>query len=120
MEDSLELKLEIVAHHEIAVMRCMGRLTFGKETQLLKKCVDSVLSQFSVCVLALDGIAQIDARGLGTIIGCFERARALGSLLLVGGASEHVHDLLRITQLDRILEVYSSEAEALEACAQAA
>lgn len=120
MEESLDLRMEISSHSGIALIRCAGRLTFGKEVQLLKKCVEGVLSQFSVCVLNLKQIHQIDARGLGTVMGCFERARSLGCLLLIGGASEQVEDLLRITKLTDILEFYSSEHEALEACTQAA
>jgi len=120
MEDSLELKMEILAHQGIALIRCFGKLTFGKEAQLLKKCVDGVLSQFSLCVLSLKEIQQIDARGLGTLIGCFERARSLGCLLLIGGASPQVEDLFRITKLNAILEIFASEHEAMEACTQAA
>lgn len=120
MEDALELKLEILADQGIALIRCSGRLRFGKEAQLLKKCVESVLSQFSICILGLKAIDQIDARGLGTIIGCFEKARSLGSLLLIGGASEKVQDLFGMMQVDRVLEIYSSEHEAISACCQAA
>jgi anti-anti-sigma factor len=120
MEDSLDLKMEIFSHQGIALIRCFGRLTFGKEVQLLKKCVESVLSQFSICVLNLEEIQQIDARGLGTIMGCFERARSLGCLLLIGGLSEPVEDLFRITRLTNVLEIFSSEHAAMEACTQAA
>lgn len=120
MEDSLELKMEILSHQGIALIRCSGKLTFGKEAQMLKKCVESAFSQFSICVLSLKEIHQIDARGLGILIWGLERARSLGCLLLIGGASDQVRDLLRITRLDGILEIYSSEHEALEACTQAA
>ena len=120
MEDSLELKMEILAHQGIALIRCFGKLKFGREAQLLRKCVHGVLSQFSVCVLNLKELEQIDARGLGTLIGCVERARSLGCLLLIGGASEKVEDLFRITKLSSILDIYSSEHEAMEACSQAA
>ena len=120
MEDALDLKMEILADQGIAFVRCRGRLKFGKEAQLLKKCVEGVLSQFSICVLSLQGIHQIDARGLGTVVGCFERARSLGCLLLIGGASEKVQELFRMMRLDRVLEIYDSEFKALEACGQAA
>jgi anti-sigma B factor antagonist len=120
MEDSLDLKLEILEDQGIALIRCRGRLTFGKEAQLLKKCVESVLSQFSICVLSLKFIDQIDARGLGTLVGCLEKARSLGCLLLIGGISEKVEDLLHITRLNGVLEIYSSEMDAIQACTQAA
>ena len=120
MEDSLQLNLEILAEQGIALIRCRGQLKFGKECQLLKKCVDGVLSQFSICVLSLTDIHQIDARGLGTLVGCVEKARSWGCVLLIGGASETVRDLLRITRLNTVLEVYSSEFEAMDACGQAA
>ena len=120
MEDSLQLSLEILAEHGVALIRCRGQLKFGKESQLLRKCVDTVLSQFSVCVLCLTAVHQIDARGLGTLVACFEKARSLGSLLLIGGVSEKVRDLLQITKLNDVLEIYDSEYEALQACGQAA
>jgi len=120
LEDSLELKMEILEHQGIALVRCLGRLTAGKETQLLKKCVSSVLSQFSICILCLKDVRRIDARGLGTIIGCFEKARSLGCLLLIGGASRSVEDLLRMTRLGDVLEIHASEYDAIQACGQAA
>ena len=120
MEDSLQLKLEILAEQGIALIRCRGQLKFGKECHLLKKCVDGVLSQFSICVLSLSSVQQIDAHGLGTLVACVEKARSWGCLLLIGGASEKVRDLFRITRLNTVLEIYSSEFEAMEACGQAA
>jgi anti-anti-sigma factor len=120
MEDALDLKMEILADQGIALIRCGGRLRFGKETQLLKKCVGGVLAHFSICVLSLKDIHQIDARGIGTLVGCLERARSMGCLLLIGGASRIVQELLEIMKLDQVLEIYSSEFEALAACSQAA
>jgi anti-anti-sigma factor len=120
MEDALDLKLEILVDQGVALVRCRGRLKFGKEAQLLKKCVESVLSQFSICVLSLQGIHQIDARGLGTVVGCFERARSLGCLLLIGGASEKVREVFGMMRLNKVLEIYESEFEAIAACGQAA
>ena len=79
-----------------------------------------MLSQFSVCILGLKAIDQIDARGLGTIIACFEKARSLGSMLLIGGASEKVQDIFGMMKVDRVLEIYPSEVEAISACCQAA
>jgi anti-anti-sigma factor len=120
MEDALDLNLEILADQGIALVRCRGQLKFGKEAQLLKKCVESVLSQFSICVLSLQGIHQIDARGLGIVVGSFERARSLGCLLLIGGASEEVRELFEMMRLNKVLEIYESEVEAIAACGQAA
>ena len=120
MEDALDLKMEIVADQGIAVVRCRGGLKFGKEAQLLTKCVESVLSQFSICVLSLQGVHEIDARGLGTVVACFERARSLRCTLLIGGASGKVRELFKMMRLDKVLEIYESEFEAIEACGQAA
>ena len=116
----MELKFEILEDQGVAIIRCRGRLKFGKEAQLLRKCVDSVLSQFSVCILNLTGVDQIDARGLGAIVGCFEKARSLEALMLIGGASQVVRDLFQITKLNDVLEICSSERDALQACTQAA
>src|SRR5579864_4099931 len=115
MEETVDLKFEILEEQGVAIIRCRGRLKFGKEAQLLKKCVDSVLSQFSICILNLDGVDQIDARGLGAVVGCFEKARTLGALMLIGGASSVVHDLFQITKLTDVLEVCPSERDAIQA-----
>src|SRR5436305_14395898 len=118
MEDSLQLNLEILAEQGIALIRCRGKLKFGKESQVLKECVDSMLSQFSICVLSLTAIQQIDARGLGALVACVEKGGSLGCLLLIGGASAVVRDLLRITKLNPLREVYSSEFFVRPACRQ--
>lgn len=120
MEDALDLRMEILADREVAVVRCRGKLRFGKEAQLLRQCVESIFSEFSTCVLSLNGIHQIDARGIGTLIGCLERARSLGCLLLIGGASTKVRQLLHLMKLNDVLELYATESDALGACRQAA
>ena len=120
MEDSLQLNLEILAEQGIALIRCRGPLKIGRESQLLKKCIDGVLSQFSICVLSLTAVHQIDARGLGMLVGCVEKARSLGCLFLIGGVSEKVRELLRITKLNTVFEIYTSELEAIQACGQVA
>jgi len=54
------------------------------------------------------------------VVGCFEKARSLGCLLLIGGTSRIVRELFEIMKLDGVLEIYSSEFEAMSACGQAA
>ena len=66
----------------------------------------------------LSGVPFVDSSGLSVLIRAFEKTREHGGRLAVAGVRESVKPVLRLTRLDRVLEVMDDPARAVETLAQ--
>ncbi len=66
-------------------------------------------------VLDLGAVHFLDSCGLGIVLGALRRARGAGGVLRVVASEPQVLDLIRLVQLDTIIEVLETVASAIEA-----
>jgi len=66
-------------------------------------------------VLDLSGVSYIDSSGLGTLVGVYSSARAAGADIKLAGLNQRLRDLLQITKLVTVFEVYDSVQQATAA-----
>ena len=71
-------------------------------------------------VLNLGEVTYIDSGGLGTLVALHTTAHNSGASIKLANLTKRVGDLLQVTKLLTVFEVYNSEYEALEAFRQAA
>jgi anti-sigma B factor antagonist len=64
-------------------------------------------------VLNLAGVDFIDSSGLGELVRTHATVRSHGGQLKIVNPSKHVHDLLKMTKLERVLDIEQDEASAL-------
>ena len=64
-------------------------------------------------VLNLAGVDYIDSSGLGTLVGVYSSARAGGADIKLTGVGQRLRDVLQITKLVTVFEVYDTEQVAL-------
>lgn len=83
---------------EAVVLHCTGRIVRGKETSLL--CAASRQHGRTI-ILDLEKVEAIDAAGIGALVAL----QAAGIYVQLMNPNEHVREILRITQLDSILEI---------------
>jgi len=67
-------------------------------------------------VLNLSGVSYIDSGGLGTLVGVYSSARAAGADIKLTGLGQRLRDVLQITKLATVFEVYETEQQAIAAC----
>jgi anti-sigma B factor antagonist len=93
----------------------MGRIVFGDEAAALRSTLKSILSTNKQILLDLSEVSYIDSGGLGTLVGVYSTARAAGADIKLTGLGPRVRDVLQITKLVTVFEVYESEQKALAA-----
>jgi anti-sigma B factor antagonist len=98
----------------ITVVDCDGRLVFGEESANLRDTVKSLLSQNNQLVLNLGGVNYIDSGGLGTLVALYTTARSAGGAIKLAALTQRVGDLLQVTKLLTVFEVYDSVEEAVQ------
>ena len=94
------------------IVDCSGRLVFGEESASLRETVKKVLAQSPKVVLNLHEVNYIDSGGLGTLVSIFTTARNAGGAIKLASLSQRVGDLLQLTKLVTIFEIFDNEEAA--------
>jgi len=116
----LHLKLSNRNEHGILVVDCVGRIVFGDESGYLRDTVKQMLLENKRIVLNLGEVSYIDSGGLGTLVALYTSATSAGASIKLANLTKRVGDLLQVTKLLTVFEVYDSEEKAVEAFRKAA
>jgi len=98
----------------IVVVDCAGRIVFGEETTELRERVKGLISQGSRVVLNLGEVNYIDSGGLGTLVALYTSARSADGSIKLARLTRRVGDLLQVTKLLTVFDVYDTEEEAVQ------
>lgn len=116
----MQLKVNTRTVDQVVIADCSGRIVFGEESSYLRDTVKKLISENRRIVLNLGGVSYIDSGGLGTLVALFTSARSAGSSIKLANLTERVGDLLQVTKLLTVFEVYDSEQKAVQAFAEGA
>ena len=110
----MQLKLTSRNIDDIFSVNCSGRIVFGEESSLLRDQIKKAIAEHKRIVLNLSEVNYIDSGGLGTLVALHTTARNAGGTIKLANLTKRVGDLLQVTKLLTIFDVYNSEAEALD------
>jgi len=98
----------------IAVMRPHRRLLGGAETEQFRDLARSLNDEGLTClVVNLADVDWVNSAGLGAVVDAHQRFKKRGAHVHVAAAQPRVVELLRITRLAEILDLYPSEEAAV-------
>jgi anti-sigma B factor antagonist len=111
----MQLKMSIKpTHDDILVLNCAGRIVFGEESASLRDTVKKLLTSNKRIVLNLAEITYIDSGGLGTLVALYITAKNGEGSIKLANLTPRVGDLLQVTKLLTVFEVYDSEEQAID------
>ena len=110
----MQLRMSTRQVDGVLVVDCSGRLVFGEESASLRDTVKKVLAESPKVVLNLHEVNYIDSGGLGTLVSLFTTARNAGGAVKLARLSQRVGDLLQVTKLLTIFEVFDDEEVAAQ------
>src|ERR1700733_5549278 len=111
----MALKIETRQADGITIVSCHGRIVFGEEAATLREDLKRLFPATRQIVLNLSGVSYIDSGGLGTLVGVYSSARAAGAEIKLTGLNQRIKDVLQITKLVTVFEVYDTEQQAITA-----
>ena len=112
----MKLDLQIRTIGQVAVVYCVGRLTYRDEAAAFSETASALISVWSQVVIEMTGMESIDSAGLGELAVIHMWARAAGCALKLAGVNDRIQELFELTNLHSIFEVYPSLDDALQAC----
>jgi anti-sigma B factor antagonist len=98
----------------ITVVDIGGRITLGEGSALLRKTVRELLEEKRTLILLnLADVDYIDSSGIGELVSAYTGVKNRGGALKLLHLTKKVHDLLQLTKLFTVFDVYSDEPTAL-------
>ena len=110
----MALTLDLSRTQGIAVVRCRGRVTFGKEADELTRVILSLLNETQRIVLNFGWIEYIDSTGLGVLVASWISARNRGAEIKLAALGPKVQTVLATARVDKLFKVYDSVDEAIK------
>ena len=99
----------------ITVLEPQGKITIGMGDVALRDSVHAALEAGSRDILIdLHGVSTIDSSGIGELVSAFTTVTNRGGKLKLLRLPPKVQDILQITQLMTVFDVFDDEIEALQ------
>lgn len=101
---------------QVSIIDLSGSFTLGEGGGVIRNAVkDLVDTGERNIVINLADVAHIDsAAGLGELIGSYTTVTKNGGQLKLLNARKSVNQVLRVTRLDTVFEIYSDERQAVQ------
>jgi anti-sigma B factor antagonist len=99
---------------DITILDLAGKVTIGEGSVALRNAIRRLLGEGkNKILLNLSGVGYIDSSGIGELVSSFTAVNKEGGVLKLLNLTQKIQDLLAITKLLTVFDVYDSEAEAL-------
>ncbi len=99
---------------QVAVVELSGRITLGDGSALLRKTIRGLLEeQRRMILLNLADVDYIDSSGIGELVSGFTAVKNQSGELKLLHLTKKVRDLLQITKLYTVFDVFSDEGSAI-------
>ena len=110
----MSLKMSTRDANGIVIIDLSGQLTLGESSAAIRDEVRDQTSQGSRKILLnLANVTYIDSAGLGELTAAYTSVKNRGGELKLLNLTKRVHDLMQITKLYTVFDVYDDEKKAI-------
>ena len=103
---------------DVTVVDATGRITLGEGATVFRDTIRDLAAKGSKKILVnLGEVSYIDSSGIGEMVSSFTTVTNHGGQLKLLGLNKRVKDLLQITKLYTVFEVFDDEASAVRSFA---
>jgi anti-sigma B factor antagonist len=110
----MSLEISVRRLENVSVVDLSGRITLGEASGRLRDTIKDLVTNNSKSILLnLAGVTYMDSSGLGELVGAFATVSNRGGKLKLLGLQPRLYELMHITKLYSVFEIFTDEAEAL-------
>ncbi len=100
---------------EVVILDLIGKITIGEGSVQLRDAVSRLLeSGNNRIILNLGGVVYVDSSGIGELVSRYTTTKNTGGRLKLLNLPKKIKDLLMITTLLTVFEIYEDEQAALD------
>jgi anti-sigma B factor antagonist len=99
---------------DVTILDMDGKVTIGEGSVALRTKIRDLLGQGkNKILLNLGGVSYVDSSGIGELVSSYTTVRNQNGALKLLNLTEKIQDLLAITKLLTVFEVFENEGDAL-------
>src|SRR3954463_12458408 len=99
---------------DVTILDLSGKVTIGEGSVALRTTIRRLLGEGKKKILLnLGGVGYIDSSGIGELVSSFTAINKEGGQLKLLNLTQKLQDLLGITKLLTVFDVYENESDAL-------
>ena len=108
------MKTRIRDVNNVRILDLEGKITIGSgDIELRQRIEDSVNAGTNHILLNFANVPHIDSSGIGELVGCYTTMARRGGKMKLLKLTQKITDILHVTQLITVFDVYDNEAEAI-------
>ena len=98
----------------VTILDLSGRITLGEGSVQIRDAIRGLIGKGQKNILLnLEDVSYIDSSGLGELVSAFATARTQNAKLKLLKLTKKVHDLLQLTKLYTVFDIFDDEASAI-------
>ena len=110
----MSMQIQVRQVGDVTVMSCDGQITLGEATSEFRNTVRGLLTKGTKKLLIdLERVSYLDSSGIGELVGSYSSASNVGATMKLVHLPKKIYDLLQITKLITVFQVFEDEAEAV-------
>src|SRR5438046_508703 len=99
---------------DVTILDLSGKVTIGEGSVALRSAIRRLLGEGkNKLLLNLGGVGYIDSSGIGELVSSFTAVNKEGGTLKLLNLTQKIQDLLAITKLLTVFDVFDNESDAL-------
>jgi anti-sigma B factor antagonist len=99
---------------DISVVALKGRIVLGEGSSSLRERIKGLVGDGrKKIVLNMQNVTYIDSAGLGALVAAHVSAKKEGAALLLSDLGTKFHEVMQMTRLLTVFNVFATEAEAI-------
>jgi anti-sigma B factor antagonist len=111
----MSVKVTIQEVGGVSVVGLIGRIVLGEESGALREAVKGLMAAGKKkVVLNMSNVTYIDSAGLGILVAAYVSAKTQGAMIRLCALGNKFREVLQITRLLTIFEVYDTPAAAID------
>jgi anti-anti-sigma factor len=97
----------------VTALGMKGSIHCGPECARLEREVDAMIAARDTRVIFdMAGVTHADSAAIGAIVRCFAKLKSAGGGLRIAAAQSMVDHSLKLTKVDRVIEIFSTVEQA--------
>jgi anti-sigma B factor antagonist len=99
---------------DVKIIELHGKITIGAGDLQMREAIHSAINAGAMKILVdMKEVTTIDSSGVGELVGCYTTATHKGAKLRLLSLPPKISDVLTVTQLITVFDVFSTEKEGL-------
>jgi len=111
----MQLEIRERTSGDVTILEMTGKITIGEGSVQLRDAVSKLLEAGrNRIILHLSGVTYVDSSGIGELVSRYTTTKNTGGRLKLLNLPKKIKDLLMITKLLTVFEIFEDEQTAIE------